>query len=68
MKNLIKIIDRETALKLEERGFCYMLEKINKGQDVYVFKATEDLMKALTETFASTDFYEDKTLKFGGGG
>jgi len=68
MENFIKIIDKETALKLEKCGFCYMLEKINKGQDVYVFKATEDLMKALTETFASTDFYEDKTLKFGGGG
>ena len=66
--NLIKIIDRETAFELKERGFCYMLEKINKGQEVYVFEATESLIRALNKTFASADFYEDDTLKFGGGG
>lgn len=68
MKKLIKIMDRETALKLEGCGFCYMLEKINRNQEVYVFEATEALIKMLNQNFASADFYEDNTLKFGGGG
>ena len=61
---VIKIFDEQAAIELENRGFSYMTEKINKGQKVYSFAATEELLAVLAKDYTSKDFIEDYTLRF----
>lgn len=64
----IKILDENVANSLREGGFSYMKEKINDGQDVFVFESTDELWEALkglsTTQYADTTIVFDDTLHF----
>jgi len=62
----IKIMDEKTALALEERGFLFTKEKINKDTTVYSFEDTPELSAVLNQEFSSIYIIQDSTLKFGG--
>jgi len=62
----IKIMDEETALALEERGFLFTKETVGKDTVVYSFEDTPELSAVLNQEFNSIDIIQDSTLKFGG--
>ena len=61
----IKIVDVKTALALEERGFLFTKETINK-ETVYSFEDTPELSAVLNQEFSNINIIQDSTLKFGG--
>ena len=42
----LKVLNDEKAKALAEKGFTYMTETINKGQVVYIFPLTDELIRA----------------------
>ena len=49
--NFVKIFDEAAALKLEELGYSYTTEKINKKQKLYCFEATPEFLTVLEDKF-----------------
>ncbi len=61
---MIKILEKETALALERRGFSYVVEKIDETQNAYAFENTEALRAVLNEEYGSVEFFESDMLRF----
>lgn len=59
----IKILDIETANKLKASGFSYMKEKSN-NKDIFIFAATQDLLKVLSSQFDNSQFVCENKLRF----
>lgn len=43
----LKIFDAEVASILEQRGFSYIIEKVNGNVPLYCFEATPDLLASI---------------------
>lgn len=67
-KNFIKILDYETALRLSESGFSYIIEKFNGTQELYCFIDCEEIRaELLNMEFSAEDkayYIEEETLSF----
>lgn len=61
--NFIKILDEETANKLKASGFSYMKERSN-NKEIFIFAATQELMKVLSSQFSNPVFVCESKLRF----
>ena len=60
----VKITDETTALSLEERGFSFTKETINKGQTMYVFQDTPALNKTLNLFYSMGVAVKENVMRF----
>lgn len=60
---LVKIFDIKKANRLLSSGFQYTTEIFN-GKTIFVFIATDELLKNIQSNFANNEFFVDRTLNF----
>ena len=60
--NTVNILDKEKADILSAKGFKYTAQRINDSQSVYVFYASDELMKELHGQFDKQDYFISKTI------
>lgn len=60
---VINILDKDIALKLDTLGFKYNIQLINNKQ-VYTFIESPELMKILNSKFNKTSFFTSKYMNF----
>lgn len=59
MKNLIKIVNQDLAMRLADLGFQYIKEGF-----MFAFIQTDELMSILQETCSNGDFICENKLRF----
>lgn len=59
----IKVLDSLKAENLKKQGFKYTLENYN-GETIYIFIATDELLKHVNKNFAKTDYFISRTICF----
>jgi hypothetical protein len=60
---MIKLLDKETALKLRDAGFDFIIEHSAPQQEIYAFEDSDSLLIALHTQYGNIDYIIDSILR-----